>query len=254
MNGDRPIALVTGAARRVGRATVVELAQRGFDVLLSYYTRAEDAEQTARIATAAAAEVGQSAVCRTIQADLSTASDIEALSQAMHELPRLDALVHNAATYGRSPLGSIKTATCIDHYLVNAIAPLQLTQAASAKLRGAPTPAGGAVVFFGDAHVLARPINGYAAYGMSKAAVTHLVQTLARELAPSVRVNGVAPGVVAWPEDASPAEIEQYESRVPLGRSGTPEEAARVVSWLILEATYITGEIIRIDGGRSLTP
>jgi len=101
--------------------------------------------------------------------------------------------------------------------------------------------------------VMGRPRRNLAAYNLSKAAATELVRTMARELAPEVRVLGIAPGVVAWPDDVPDDEIREYESRIPLGRSGKPADAARLVRFLISnEAAYLTGEIIRLDGGRSL--
>jgi pteridine reductase len=114
---------------------------------------------------------------------------------------------------------------------------------------------GGSIVAMCDIHAMGRPRKEYLAYSMSKAALAEMVQTLARELAPRVRVNGVAPGVVVFAEsgaDADPAMQKAYLSRVPLGRSGTPEDAARAVRWLAMEATYVTGEIVRLDGGRWL--
>ena len=95
----------------------------------------------------------------------------------------------------------------------------------------------------------------FVAYAMSKAALAEMVRSLARELAPRVRVNGVAPGVAAWPESGRESDVEAqqaYLKKVPLARAGTPEECAEVVRWLALEATYLTGEIVRFDGGRNM--
>jgi pteridine reductase len=106
-----------------------------------------------------------------------------------------------------------------------------------------------------DMHALGRPRKGFAAYSMSKAALIEMVRCLARDLAPRVRVNGVAPGVVAFPEsgyESTPDLQAKYLSRVPLDRSGTPEDAAEAVRWLALDARYTTGEIVRVDGGRWL--
>ena len=146
----------------------------------------------------------------------------------------------------------IDAATVLHHYQVNAMAPLLLTQAARHSLERSPLPGGAAVVFFGDIHVAGRPRRRYAAYALSKGAVHTMVECLALEMAPRVRVNGIAPGVVAWPDDTPPEEQAQYERRIPLGRSGTPEDAANLVRWLVLEATYLTGEMVRLDGGRWL--
>jgi pteridine reductase len=106
-----------------------------------------------------------------------------------------------------------------------------------------------------DIHAMGLPRSGFSAYAMSKAALVELIRSLARELAPRVRVNGVAPGVVAWPEEGYEADEEAqraYLKRVALERAGTPEDAAAAVAWLALDATYVTGQVIRLDGGRSL--
>jgi pteridine reductase len=162
-------------------------------------------------------------------------------------------LIHNASTYGPTPLGRITLDDVQRHLRVNALSPLLLTQAAAEPLRQSRLEGGGSVVFFSDIHVLGRPRRDYLAYTMSKSALTGVIQSLARELAPRIRVNAIAPGVIAWPEGTSRSEIDAYEKRIPLGRSGTPEDAARLVRWLVLEAGYVTGEIIRLDGGRWLT-
>jgi pteridine reductase len=106
-----------------------------------------------------------------------------------------------------------------------------------------------------DIHAMGRPRRDHAAYAMSKAALAQMVDSLARDLAPRVRVNAVAPGVVAWPEDGAEADAAmqaRYLSRVPLGRAGTPGDASGAVAWLALDAAYVTGQTIRVDGGRWL--
>ena len=130
-----------------------------------------------------------------------------------------------------------------------------LTKHLAAKLADSPLKGGGAVVALCDMHAMGRPRKDFSAYSMSKAALAEMVQSLARELAPKVRVNGVAPGVVAFPEaghESDPEMQKAYLSRVPLQRAGTPEDAAEAVRWLALDATYVTGEIVRLDGGRWL--
>jgi pteridine reductase len=136
------------------------------------------------------------------------------------------------------------------------VAPLILTARLAPLLRESERPGGGSVVAMVDILAMGKPRRDFVAYSMSKAALAEMVRSSARDLAPHVRVNGVAPGVVAWPDagaEATPEAQERYLRRVPLGRSGTPEEAAEVVRWLALDATYVTGEIIRVDGGRSIT-
>ncbi len=240
----RPRVLVTGAAKRVGRAIALALAEAGCDLDLTYRTSGEAIEATAREAKARAGgpiEVGIH------QLDLDDLAAVERFAASLASA-RLAGLVHNASSYAPSSFGSIEAADALRHLRINALAPLLLTQGLAEPLRQAR----GSVVLFSDIHVLGRPRKRFAAYSLSKAAASDLVATLALELAPEVRVNGVAPGVVAWPDDAPTEERAAYESRIPLGRPGTPEEAAALVRWLLLEASYVTGEIVRLDGGRWL--
>ena len=168
---------------------------------------------------------------------------------------RLDVLVHNASIYDATPLGDLTAEAALRHYRVNALAPLLLTKHLAPRLAESSLRGGGAIVAMLDIHAMGAARVKHSAYGMSKAALHEMVRTLAKELAPRVRVNGVAPGVVAWPESGDEASAEmqaRYLSRVPLGRAGTPEDAAEAVRWLALDATYVTGHVIRVDGGRSL--
>jgi pteridine reductase len=171
------------------------------------------------------------------------------------DLPRCDVLVHNASVYGPTPLEMMSAETAQLFWKVNTLAPLLLTKLLAGRLAESTLPGGGAVVAMADIHAAGRPRRGFAAYSMSKAALVEMVQTLARELAPKVRVNAVAPGVVAWPEDGKESEADKqaYLKRVPLERAGTPEEAAEAVRWLALEAHYTTGQVVRVDGGRFLS-
>lgn len=251
MSRARPCALVTGGARRVGLAIAREFAARGFDLVLTF--RESQAE-----AQSAAAELKAGGVhVRLERLDLDDLDAVEAAGARLAtELPGLDVMVHNASIYGPTPLETVDAQEALRHYRVNALSPLLLTRALAGRLGESRLPGGGAIVAMVDLHAIGRPRKGFAAYSMSKAALAEMVRTLARELAPAVRVNGVAPGVVAWPEagrDADEAMQRAYLARVPLGRAGTPADAAEVVRWLALDASYITGQIIRLDGGRSLT-
>lgn len=246
----RPMALVTGGARRVGRAICLALAEAGCDVALTYRTSDEDARALERDLRARGAEA------RSLELDLSDLALVQrAAASLASELPRLDIVVHNASMYAPSPLETLDAEDLLANYRVNAAAPLLLTRGVLPLLSGSALPGGGAVVCLCDIHAMGRPRRGFYAYAMAKAALVEMVRGLALELAPRVRVNGVAPGVVAFPErgfESDPEMQARYLARVPLGRSGTPEEAAGVVKWLAMEATYVTGEIIRLDGGRWL--
>jgi pteridine reductase len=252
-SSERHRAVITGAARRVGAAIAAELAGHGLDLLLVTRAGGTDGGAVQRASHAAAAERGHAIEVELAEVDLAAPQSVAALSQRLAGLPRIDALVHTAASYAPTPFGRVTDEEAVAHFRANALAPLLLTQAAAEPLRRSTLDAGAAVICFGDIHALGRPRRSFSAYGMSKAALGHLVESMARELAPEVRVNGIAPGVVAWPERTSQEEKDRYEARIPLRRSGTPKEAAAMVRWLILEATYLTGTMIRLDGGRWLT-
>ncbi len=272
----RPIAVITGAARRVGRAIAIDLAAAGYDLVLTYNHSRDEIESAAEACHVAASNVltqrntpihnesaldededpddgaasGADIQIALHQVDLTDEADIDKFAAWLeNHLPRLDALIHNASRYTTTTWGKVTAEEALEHFQVNAVAPLLLTQAVRDPLR----QSNGTVILFSDIHVLGRPRRNLAAYNLSKAAATELVHTLARELAPDVRVIGVAPGVVAWPDDAPDEEVRQYESRIPLARSGKPDDAAQLVRFLISrDAGYITGEIIRLDGGRFL--
>lgn len=248
---DRPVVLVTGGARRVGRAIAEAFADAGFDVLITFRTSDREADET----VAALRKRGVSA--GSFRVDLGELDTLDKWAcQLVEHLPRLDVLVHNAAIYEPSSFDESVVLEAMRHSRVNALAPLLLSARLAPLLAASSMEGGGSIVCMTDIHAMGRPRRGFTAYSMSKAALTEMIHSLARELAPTIRVNGVAPGVVAWPEegvDADPAEQRGYVRRIPLGRAGTPEDAAKAVRWLATEATYVTGEIIRVDGGRWLT-
>lgn len=248
---DAPLAMVTGAAKRVGRATALELARAGCDVIIHFNGSGTEA-------AAVRAEIhalGRHAALWTL--DLSDLSRVEhASSELAGVLPGLDILVHNASVYAPSPLATLSATDITRHHAVNAAAPLLMSRGFAPLLARSSLAGGGAIVAMLDIHAMGLPRRDFVAYAMSKAALHEMVRSLARDLAPSVRVNAVAPGVVAWPDEgyeSDRAAQEAYLKRVPLARSGTPEDAAEAVRWLALEARYITGQTIRVDGGRSLT-
>lgn len=246
-----PRALVTGGARRVGRATCLALARNGCAVDLTYRTSNEEAlDLTAQLR-------GLGVEAETFPADLEDEQSVRALASRYGPSERsLDILVHNGSIYGSTPLTDLTSDEALRFFRINALGPLLLTAGLADALRASEMPGGGAVVAMCDIHAMGRPRTGFSAYGMSKAALAEMVNVLARELAPSVRVNGVAPGVVAFPESGYESDEQaqqRYLSRVPLERSGTPEDAAETVCWLALHAHYTTGQVIRVDGGRWLT-
>ncbi len=239
---------MTGGARRVGRAICLALARGGCDIVLTSRKGANDAATTVRAVEA------QGARARAYALDLEEAAGVEGFARnLLASLPRVDVVVHNASVYEPTPMESLRAADALRHFRVNALGPLILTRELAPTLARSPLKGGGAVVCLCDIHASDRPRKGYAAYAMSKAALEQMVRVLAVELSPGIRVNGVAPGVVAFPDDGPESEPEMqrsYLKRVPLSRPGTPEEAAEAVRWLALEATYTTGEVLRVDGGR----
>lgn len=250
----RPHALVTGGTGRVGRAIARSLARAGLDVAVTWRADAAGAAETVALCQAETSASGPhagAAAHRSIALDL---TDLDAVARAGAELGEwgIDVLVHNASVYEPQPMGQIAPEHIERHLRVHVTAPMLLTQALHASLRRSALPGRGAVVCMTDMHLEGRPYAAHAAYFASKAGLDALVRCLAVEMAPDVRVNAVAPGVVAWP-DSAPADMRaRYESRIPLGRPGTPEDAAECVRWLALDAHYVTGESIRVDGGRWL--
>ena len=248
----RPIAIVTGATRRVGLAIARTLAGSGFDLVITYNTGA------GRLAEVrdAIEPLGAGVVFEHL--DLADLAATESLGERLaRDLPRLDVLVHNASAYFPMPLAETTAPQAEMLMRVHAIAPLLLTRHLAPRLSSSKLPGRGAIVAMADMHVLGRPRRDFAAYAMSKAALVEMVRSLARDLAPRVRVNAIAPGVVAFPDEgheSDEAAQRAYLAKVPLARSGTPEDAAEVVRWLALDAHYVTGEIVRVDGGRWLTP
>jgi pteridine reductase len=249
-SGERPIALVTGGARRVGRAICLALASRGLDILLTFNASEDDAERTLIEARTHGVDA------RAVSLDLAEPQAVQAwATSAARLLPRLDVLIHNASTYEPSPTRALDAERAARQHRVNALSPLVLSAALADRLAESTRPGRGAIVAMLDIHAGEHPRPDHAAYAMSKAALWAMVRSLAVDLAPAVRVNAVAPGVVAWPEtgpDADPDMQARYLARVPLGRQGDPEDAARAVAFLALDATYTTGHVLTVDGGRSL--
>lgn len=251
LSGTRPIAIVTGATRRVGLATARALAGAGCDLIITYNSAGAEAPA----AVASLHSLGAAARADHLNLDDLPASEAWAARLAA-DLPRLDILIHNASVYAPTPLDRLTPEALLQNFCIHAAAPALITKRLAPLLARSDRPGGGAIVFMADIHALGRPRPGYLAYAAGKAAAAELIRTLARELAPAIRVNGVAPGAVAFAEtgrDADPEMRRRYLARVPLAREGTPHDAAEAVRWLAMDAPYVTGEIIRVDGGRWLT-
>ncbi len=239
------VALVTGAAQRVGRAIALELARAGCDVAVHCHTSIAAAEQTAD----AIRDLGRrAAVTPGDLADLATPERI--VGKAAEELGGLQILVNNAAVFAKTPLEQADAPTWERLLRINTIAPALLARAAAPFMRAAD---GGRIVNLVD--ILAeRPIKRYGPYCASKAALVALTRSLALELAPQITVNGIAPGIAIFPDDYAPALRQRLVARVPLGREGTPQEVAALVRFLAAEGDYLTGQIVNLDGGSSISP
>ena len=243
------VVLVTGGAQRVGAAIVRHLHAQGWTVLIHY----RDSE---RAASALVTELHKlrSMSAFSIYANLDKLEEIEKLPKRILEITgRLDALVNNASTFYPTRIGRASLDDWNNLISSNARAPFFLSQALNPLLQ----ETSGSIVNIVDIHAQ-RPFKQHTIYCMAKAALQMMTYALAKELAPKVRVNGVAPGAILWPEANSASAItndtqQQILASVPLQRSGCPEDIARTVSFLINDAPYITGQIIAVDGGRSHT-
>ncbi|HVE78484.1 MAG TPA: SDR family oxidoreductase [Gemmatimonadaceae bacterium] len=233
------VALVTGAARRVGRAIAVGLGARGMRVAVHYRSGADEA-------AASVAEIERSGgAARAFHADLASADAPAALVREVADaFGALDVLVNSAAVMMRTPFGEVTPESWDAMFALNVRAPFFLVQAAAPRL----AERGGAVVNIADLAAF-ETWPGYIPHGASKAAVVQLTRALARRLAPGVRVNAVAPGAVLLPDSWSAADGERLASTTPLRRLGTPADVVQAVLYL-LEADYVTGEILLVDGGR----
>lgn len=244
MMENHPVVLITGAARRIGAAIARSLHAAGYDVAL--HGRRSRAELDELRAGLEAARPDSTLV---LQADLADAAALPPLvAAAVAHFGRLDALVNNASIFHATPLGEVAATQCDAFFAVNARAPLLLAQAAAPHL----VASCGAIVNITDIYA-ERPLRGYAAYCMSKAALRMATAALAQELAPDVRVNAVAPGNILPPEAGADAARQlALNARAALGRQGAPADIAGAVLWLLRDATYVTGQTVRVDGGRIL--
>ncbi len=244
MDQTQRVALITGGARRVGRAIVERLAAAGFDVAFTYRQSREQAvELVGRIES-----TGRKAVA--IKADFESckAACSHVATQFNAAFSRLDVLINNASLFEPSSLKAATPDQSRRFWAVHVEAPLLLCRQFEPALRQSR----GHVINMVDL-LAERPWPEYLVYCASKGALLTLTLGLAKELAPDVAVNGIAPGVVQWPDDYPAQDRQRYLRRVPLGRAGTPQEVAELVHFLCTAGSYITGQIIRLDGGRSIT-
>ena len=238
------VALVTGGARRIGAAIADCLHREGFDVVVHF--RRSEAEA---LALRARLEARRPDSVRLIHTDLTSANAADALmAETLGFRDRLDVLVNNASAFYPTPLGSATEAQWEELTASNLKAPFFLAQAAAAELRRRR----GCIVNLVDVYGL-RPRKGYPIYSVAKAGLVALTRSLALELAPQVRVNAVAPGAILWPEgEIDAAEKQAVLEAIPLARMGGLKDIAKAVRYLVCEADYVTGQVLAVDGGRSL--
>ena len=241
-----PVALITGAARRVGATIARRLHAEGYQVIVHYGRSSTEAEALVDTLNQQRDDSAQA-----LQADVRDTTALQQLaSAAQARWGRLDLLVNNASSFYPTPLGELTESGFDDLIGTNLKAPLFLTQAAAPALRAS----GGCVINIVDIHAQ-RPKRGFTAYCAAKAGLDMITRGLAVELAPAIRVNGIAPGAILPPPDfdGPPEDGEQAAAApVPLGRTGQAEEIAGLVLWLAgPAAAYVTGQIIAVDGGKS---
>jgi pteridine reductase len=237
-------ALITGAGKRIGRVIAERLHAAGAGIAVHYFRSSESAD--ALVAELNAARPN-SAIA--VGADIRETAALEQLvADVVAGAGRLDILINNASSFYATPLGEIGESDWHDLVATNLKAPLFLAQAALVHL----TEARGTIINMIDIHAR-RPLRDFHIYGAAKAGLAMLTRSLARDLAPAIRVNGIAPGAILWPDDGMSDKVKQnIIGKIPLGRPGEPEDIARTVLFLVRDAPYITGQIIAVDGGRSI--
>ena len=243
MTNSGPVAFITGAAKRIGAAMACQLHSEGYRVIIHYGHSKDDALALAEKLNNQRAD---SAICH--QANLCNSDEVSTLGQrALGIWGQIDVLVNNASSFYPTPVGEISEEDWVSLIGSNVKGPLFLSQA----LAPALALSNGCIINMVDMHV-DRPLPKHSVYLIAKSGLASLTKSLAIDLAPHVRVNGIAPGAILWPERSmGDDEKETLLSSIPLGELGTPADIAKTLSFLV-SAPYITGQIIYVDGGRSL--
>jgi pteridine reductase len=240
------VALITGGARRVGAAIARLLHQGGMDLMVHYRSSAEQARALQADLNAVRADS-----VALVQADLLNAASLPAMvNETLQRFGRLDVLINNASSFFPTVVGEISEREWDDLMGTNLKTPLFLSQAAAPHLRRSH----GCIVNIIDIHG-DRPMRNYVVYSVAKGGLLALTRSLAAELGPEVRVNGVSPGAIIWPEDerwSDELARQRIVQTTLLKRIGDPDDIARTVGFLVFDAPYITGQVIAVDGGRSI--
>lgn len=241
-----PVALVTGGAKRIGAAIARTLHQNDYNIVLHYRNSQTEATHLAE-------ELNQlrGNSCILAKADLANMPALEQLAQSARQYwGRLDVLINNASSFYPTPMGATTEEQWDDVMASNLKAPFFLAQMLAPELQKTR----GCIVNMADIYA-EKPLRQHSLYSIAKAANVMLTKTLAQELAPAVRVNGIAPGAILWPEQQALTEIEKQVllQKIPLQHCGEPNDIAKTVLFLVKHAPYISGQIIAVDGGRNLT-
>ncbi|MGI9292197.1 MAG: pteridine reductase, partial [Gammaproteobacteria bacterium] len=236
--------LMTGAGRRIGACITRTLHAHGANIAIHYRGSAKDADELAAELNGIRADS-----TFTVQADLLDNNSLKTLvGEVVQKTGQLDVLINNASTFYPTPLDEVTEEHWNDLLGTNLKAPLFLSKEAAPHL----TKSHGSIINIVDIHS-SRPLKNHPVYGPAKAGLAMLTRSLAKDLAPEVRVNGVSPGAILWPEDGMDEKTEQQIIRqIPLKRVGSPEDIANTILFLVKDAPYITGQIIAVDGGRSV--
>lgn len=240
---DTPVVLITGAAHRIGATTARLLHENGMNIVLHYRGSRDDAKAVQKELN----DLRENSVIL-IQADLHITNGLPALiDESVKAWGRLDVLINNASSFHPSPVGKATEEQWDDLVGSNMKAPFFLSQAAAPHLK----KNNGCIINIVDIHA-DRPLKTYPIYSMAKAGLAMMTKSLAGELGPEIRVNAVAPGAILWPENLDEVAKQRIVSRTFLKRQGEPNDISKTILYLIKDADYVTGQIIAVDGGRSL--
>lgn len=246
MTKNKRVAVITGAAQRIGVAIARELHGAGFDIALHYRSSLDAAQALADELCSQ-----REGSCQLFQADLQSVEDVRALAgQLLASYPAIDLLVNNASGFAPTPIERCTEAEFDAMLGANLKGPYFLIQG----LLPALNKGGGTIVNIIDVHAT-HPLRNFNAYCAAKAGLASLTRSLAVELAPNIRVNGVAPGAILWPDGTAEydeAARKNTIERTPLQRLGEPTDIAKAVRYLACDAPFVTGQVIAVDGGRTL--
>ncbi|MGQ9426258.1 pteridine reductase [Gilvimarinus sp. F26214L] len=243
---NKKVALITGGARRIGAEIARQLHRAGYRIVIHHNRSAGEAAalcESLNQLRSESAVVAAGDLC-----DMNALRNLAHLAQ--RHWNRLDVLVNNASSFYPTPVGDISETDWDNLVGTNLKAPLFLSQALAPALKST----GGCIINLADVHA-ERPLSGHPVYCAAKAGNVMLTKSLAKELAPDVRVNGIAPGAILWPEndgELSESDKQNILQKIALKRIGSPADIARTVLFLVTEAPYVTGQIIAVDGGRNL--